>query len=190
MGLGEAVGRFIEESDFSAKDISVSAAGWRSGVPITAHVGIGHDIIHMHPNCDPQRIGRMSYCDFMIFAASVCALEGGAFANIGSSVTGPEVFLKALSMARNTAWQKGEQIVNFSTAVFDICPLPTADLAEVPPSDNAWYFYRPWKTLLARAVADGGRSYYIAGNHTRTIPALWNLLLAELDLRRGLSAGL
>ena len=77
------------------------------GVPVTSHVGIGSDIIHAHANCDGAALGAASYTDFLIFAQSIAGLEGGVFLNVGSAVTGPEVYLKALSMARNVAAQQG-----------------------------------------------------------------------------------
>ena len=106
-GLGEAVGRTIEENSLPFRHLSIAAAGWRCGVPITSHVGIGSDIIHTHANCDGAALGAASYTDFLIFAESVARLEGGVFLNVGSAVTGPEVYLKALSMARNVAAQRG-----------------------------------------------------------------------------------
>ena len=86
------------------------------------------------------------------------------------------VFLKALAMARNLARQHGQDIRDFTTAVFDLVPLP-ADFHAGPPSkDEHLYYYRPWKTLLCHTVAGGGASYYIHGDHRRTIPTLWHLL--------------
>jgi hypothetical protein len=98
-GLGEAVGRVIEEGSFPHRDLSLAAACWRAGIPCTCHVTIGADIIHAHPNCDGAALGQTSYTDFLIFARSLQDLEGGVFLNVGRAVTGPEVYLKALSMA-------------------------------------------------------------------------------------------
>jgi hypothetical protein len=91
-GLGEAVGRTVEEECFPHRDVSLCAAGWRLGIPVTSHVTIGGDIIHAHPNCDGAALGATSYTDFLIFAESIRHLEGGVFLNIGSAVTGPEVY--------------------------------------------------------------------------------------------------
>jgi hypothetical protein len=163
-GFGEAVGRVIDQERFPYGQLSVAAAGWRTGTPVTCHVGIGSDIIHSLPNCDGAALGQATYTDFLIFAHTIQDLEGGVFLNVGSAVTGPEVFLKALSMARNVARQQGQQIRSFTTAVFDVVPLP-ADFRAGPPSkDEALYYYRPWKTLLVRTVADGGQSYYFCGD--------------------------
>lgn len=98
-GLGEGVGRYVEEHRFPHRDLSIAAAGWRCGVPVTSHVTIGADIIHAMPNCDGAALGQTSYTDFLIFARAIQDLEGGVFLNIGFAVTGPEVYLKALSMA-------------------------------------------------------------------------------------------
>ncbi|SRR5579875_312097 len=177
-GLGEAVGRTIEEEHFPHRDLSIAAACWRSGTPLTCHVTIGADIIHTHPNCDGAALGQTSYTDFLIFARAVQDLEGGVFLNVGSAVTGPEVFLKALSMARNVARQQGQEVRHFTTAVFDLAPLPEDWRNRTFTKEEAWYYYRPWKTLLNRAVADGGQSFYIHGDFRDTIPALWHLLVS------------
>jgi hypothetical protein len=175
-GLGEAVGRVIEEERFPHRDLSLAAAGWRTGTPVTAHVLIGSDIIHALPNCSGAALGQASYTDFLIFARAVQDLEGGVFVNVGSAVTGPEVYLKALSMARNVAHQQGQSIRRFTTAVFDLVELPADFRDGLPAKDAALYYYRPWKTILVRTVAEGGTSFYIQGDHRQTIPTLWHLL--------------
>ncbi|HYV36831.1 MAG TPA: hypothetical protein VE988_14075, partial [Gemmataceae bacterium] len=123
LGMGEAIGLAIQNGAFPYKDISVLAAGVRLGVPVTAHVGIGYDIIHEHPNCDGAATGQASYQDFLIFAEAITHLENGVLLNIGSAVMGPEVYLKSLAMARNVARQDGREIRRFTTAVFDLIPL-------------------------------------------------------------------
>ena len=172
LGWGEAVGRYIWENDLPHRDTSVLAWGYHLGIPCTVHVGIGSDIVHEHPNCDPAAMGRASYTDFLIYAQTVTRLEGGVFLNFGSAVTGPEVYLKALAMARNVARQRGEQIASFTTAVFDVQPLGLGDPGTTPPKDDPHYYFRPWKTILARTVADGGTSYYVRGEHRVTLPHL------------------
>jgi hypothetical protein len=94
-------------------------------------------------------------------------------------VTGPEVYLKALSMARNVARQRGQEIRQFTTAVFDLVPLPADFRSGTPAKEEALYYYRPWKTILVRTVADGGTSFYVQGDHRQTIPALWQLLRGD-----------
>jgi len=168
-GFGEGLGRYIEEHKLPHRDISIAAAGWRCGVPVTCHISIGSDIVHGYPNCDGAALGKVSHTDFLIFARQIQNLEGGVFLNIGSAVTGPEVYLKALSMARNVARQKGETITDFTTAVFDVVdlpenwqdgpgPRPQGDGASVGQT-HPLYYYRPWKTILCRTVADGSRRW-------------------------------
>ena len=172
IGWGEAVGRYIWENDLPYKEKSVLAAGYHLGIPCTVHVGIGSDIIHEHPNFDGAAAGQASYTDFLVFTQSVTNLEGGVFLNFGTAVTGPEVYLKALSMARNVAHQKGERISRFTTAVFDVLPLDDSDTGTAPPKSDPRYYFRPWKTILARTVSDGGKSYYVQGEHRLTLPHL------------------
>jgi hypothetical protein len=171
IGLGEAVGRMIEQGAFPHREISVLAAGFRLDVPVTVHVGVGYDIIHEHPNCDGAALGAASYHDFLVFAHSVENLEGGVLLNFGTSVMGPEVYLKALAMARNVAHQEGRDIRHFTTAVFDLLELGPDLHHEAPKSDPRYYF-RPYKTILVRTVADGGESFYIRGDHRVTFPSL------------------
>jgi hypothetical protein len=175
LGLGENVGRRIAESAYPHRDLSIFAAGWRLGVPVTVHAGIGYDIIHEHPNCVGAAVGEASYHDFLIFAHTVERLEGGVLLNFGSAIMGPEVYLKALAMARNVALQEGRGIRHFTTAVFDLIPILGDHRKELPKTDPGYYF-RPQKTILVRTVTDGGESYYFAGEHRATLPALWRLL--------------
>ena len=175
IGFGEAVGRMIEEEAFPHRDISILAAGYRMGIPVTLHVAIGQDIIHEHPNCDGAALGAASYTDFLIFTETATKLEGGVFLNVGTAVMGPEVYLKALTMARNAAHQKGESIRNLTTAVFDLIELGD-DTSHEAPKDDPRYYFRPYKTILVRTVADGGESFYIKGDHRRTLPTLYHLL--------------
>ncbi len=220
LGLGEAVGRAIAEGDFPHCDLSLLAACYRLRVPATVHVGIGYDIIHEHPNCDGAALGAASYQDFLVYAQALLGdsvagpgprgegsprpagegigargLEGGVLLSFGTAIMGPEVFLKALAMARNVAAQEGREISHFTTAVFDLMPLsgPTRrspeDIRAVPADASPEipapipgtpeYYFRPLKTLLVRTVAGGGQSYYFRGDHRATIPALRRLLLED-----------
>lgn len=101
LGFGENVGRTIAASGFPFKELSVFAAAYRLGVPVTVHAGIGYDIIHEHPNCDGGAIGQSSYTDFLIFANTIERLEGGVLLSFGSAIMGPEVYLKALAIRRS-----------------------------------------------------------------------------------------
>lgn len=170
-GLGEHAGRKIHESNYPHKGSSIFAAAWRLGIPVTVHVGIGYDIIHEHPNCDGAALGKASYTDFLIFAKSVESLAGGVMLSFGSAIMAPEVYLKALAMARNVAHQEGREIRKFTTAVFDIWPIDGDFRRELPRTDPGYYF-RPHKTILVRTVTDGGHSYYFRGPHRATFPAL------------------
>jgi hypothetical protein len=178
LGLGENIGRRIASGGFPHADISVLAAAWRLSVPVTVHVGIGYDIIHEHPNCDGASLGEASYRDFLIFARAAERLERGALLCFGSAVMGPEVYLKALAMARNVARQQGREIRRFATAVFDLAPIGGDFRRERPKADAAYYF-RPYKTILVRTVADGGESFYFCGDHRATFPALRRAILAR-----------
>ncbi len=184
IGWGEAVGRYIWENNFPNREKSVLAMGYHLGVPCTVHVGIGNDIIHEHPNCDGAAMGSCSYTDFLIYAQSVTNLEHGVFLNFGSAVAGPEVYLKALAMARNVARQKGEEITHFHTAVFDLQGIEESDNYDAaPPKTDPRYYFRPWKTILARTVADGGKSFYVRGEHRQTLPNLARQILTLDDQR-------
>jgi len=181
IGLGEAVGRMIEEERLPHRDMSLLAAGYRLQVPVTVHVGIGNDIIHEHPNCDGAALGQTSYTDFLIYANTISRLEGGVFLCFGSAVTGPEAYLKCLSMARNAAHQRGEKITDFTTAVFDLLPLEGQRTDMEPEKSDPRYYFRPWKTILSRTVADGGESHYVQGAHRLTVSNLARKLLTGED---------
>ncbi|HZW04651.1 MAG TPA: hypothetical protein VFF68_12035, partial [Anaerolineaceae bacterium] len=183
IGLGEALGRTIAEGDFPYKDTSLLAAGYRLRVPITIHICIGQDIIHEHPNVDGAALGASSYTDFLVFAETIRHLEGGVLLNIGTAVMGPEVYLKALSMARNVARQEGQTITHFTTAVFDLQDLGP-DFRTEAPRGTAAYYYRPYKTILVRTVQDGGESYYIRGDHSVTVPNLYHRIRERAEGRQ------
>jgi len=177
LGFGEALGKFIYENKFPHREVSLLAAGYRYRVPVTVHVGIGCDIVHEQPNADGALMGEGSYRDFLIYANTVEGLEGGVFLNFGSAVIGPEVYLKALSMARNVKKQQGETVGNFTTAVFDLLPLEGKNVQETPPKSDPRYYFRPWKTIMARTVEGGGQSYYVEGQHRDTVAALYKGLM-------------
>jgi len=180
MGIGESLGKAIEEDyeelTFPHREISVLAAGYRLGIPVTVHVSIGYDIIHEHPNADGAVLGQASYHDFLVYTQSVTGLQDGVLLSFGTAIMGPEVYLKALAMARNVAHQRGEKINRLTTAVFDVQDLGP-DISNTPPKSNPAYYFRPFKTILVRTVQDGGVSYYIRDFHEATIPALHRLLL-------------
>jgi hypothetical protein len=177
MGAGEALGRLIlgepmpETIACARPDVSIAAAGIRHGVPVTMHAAIGTDIIDQHLASDPAAKGGASGLDFGVFAAMVCELAGGVFLDIGSSVQGPEVFLKAVSMAANV----GHSPSGLTCASFDIRP---ARLSDVDDERTHTYYYRDVKSVVHRIpAAFGGRGHYIQGDHLLTVPALyWKLV--------------
>lgn len=175
IGMGEAVGKAISKGKYPYKSISILSAAYRLGIPVTIHVGVGYDIIHEHPNCDGAATGALSYNDFLKFASVVQNLEGGVVMNFGSAVMGPEVYLKALSMARNVARRSRKSISKFTTLVCDLHNLKGNFKVE-PSKDSPEYYFRPWKTMLTRTVSDGGESFYVRGRHSDTIPSLWTAL--------------
>lgn len=175
LGVGQAVGQAILEGDFPHKDVSLYAAAHRLGVPFTTHVSLGYDIVHEHPNCDGAAWGAASYADFLHFAAILENLEGGVIMNFGSAIMAPEVYLKALAMVRNAAAREGREIRRFTTLVCDLRALPE-DISAEAPKNSPEYYFRPWKTMLVRTVADGGESYYVRGMHGETVPQLWTAL--------------
>ena len=181
IGFGEAVGRLIQEGVFGItfphRDVSMFAAAYRLGVPFTVHKGIGFDIIDQHPAADYAAMGWTTGEDFLCFAQSVSQLEGGVFLNLGSAVMGPEVYLKSLSMARNIATQRGEEIRHFTTANFDLIDFP--DFQDEGSPTDAHYYHRPKKTILIRTVKDGGEGYHISGDFSVTVPQLYHLVTAS-----------
>jgi hypothetical protein len=179
-GIGEAVGREIGTGEYPYRDISLLAAAHRLGIPATVHVGIGYDIVHQLPNCDGGSYGAASYTDFLRFAQVLTGLSNGVLMCFGSAVMGPEVYLKALSMARNLARQAGATIADFDTLVCDLAELP-ASLQIAPDMQAAHYYFRPWKTILFRTVAGKGQGYYVRGLHAETVPQLWTATRLRQD---------
>lgn len=176
-GYGQSLADYVENnpSKFPHKDDCVFYRAYQMGVPITYHITIGTDIIHQHPKADFEAIGKTSGKDFAYFCHSITTLDpAGVHMNIGSAVTGAEVFLKALSIARN----QGYMLKNITTANFDIIPL--GDYKSDVSKDEYEYYYRPRKNIINRPVSLGGTGLYICGNHLDTIPSLWRgLNIAE-----------
>jgi len=152
LGAGEALGRAINEGNFPNRHLSILATGAELGIPVTVHIAIGTDIIHQHPAADGAVLGQASYRDFQRFASVVAALEGGVVLNIGSAVIMPEVFLKALTIARNL----GHTVENLTAATFDMIRQ-----------------YRPSENVVRRPTHLGGQGYYIVGHHEIMIPLLF-----------------
>jgi len=152
LGLGAAVGRYLETRKPKHVNVSLLAAAWRRGLPATVHVAIGTDIVHMHPACDPAAVGRATHLDFRTFAAQVAGLGGGGvYLNVGSAVLLPEVFLKAVTLARNL----GHEIQDFATANLDFIQS-----------------YRPNTNVVHRPTLRVGRGYSLTGHHEILVPLL------------------
>lgn len=158
-GLGMAVGDAMLAHDFPYNDQSLLASARRLNVPVTVHVAIGTDIVHIHPSCSGAATGKASHLDFRLFCGMVADLEGGAYLNIGSAVLLPEVFLKALTVVRNL----GHVVDSFTTANFDFLRQ-----------------YRPMTNVVNRPTAGGGKGYAITGHHELMIPLLASALLDEI----------
>ena len=160
MGMGQAVGEHLLAGKFPHNDKSLLATAARLGIPVTVHVAIGTDIIHIHPSASGADIGATSHFDFRLFCSEVAELQGGAYLNVGSAVLLPEVFLKALTLVRNL----GHKVDHFTTANFDFMK-----------------HYRPLTNVVNRPTAQGGKGYHITGHHELMIPLLAASLLDELN---------
>lgn len=190
-GLGKSIGMMISglydsryKCGFKHPEISVFANAYKLRIPITIHKTIGTDITDQHKDANFYLIGWASGKDFLIFTETVSRLHGGVFLNVGSQVMGPEVYLKALSMARNIAGQNGKEIKNFTTAVFDIVDLGNwknepdiVNYKSLKMMSDPRYYFRPLKSILIRTVKDGGESFYIKGDLGITFPNLYKYII-------------
>ncbi len=193
LGFGETLGRMICEesfrrqvlalvarqnspSEFAYPQVSVLAACYRCGVPFTVHAGIGTDVIDQHPSFDGQATGGCSGRDFLIYTQEVTKLtQGGAVLNIGSAVTGPEVLLKAVSMAANV----GSVPRGIVTADFD---LREHEPGQMNDEAAQGYYFRDQKSVVTRIPqAFGGRGLYIRGDQKQTFPLLYKEVVELLQ---------
>ncbi len=162
LGIGESLGRYLERIAPGFGRHSLLLQAYLRKIPVTVHVTIGADIIHNHSSVSPAHIGQGSHRDFLLFASLVADLhEGGVYLNCGSAVTLPEVFLKCITLVRNS----GAPLQDFTTANLDFCQ-----------------HYRPTENVIRRPVNKGGRGIAITGHHEILIPLLaaW---LVELSPR-------
>jgi hypothetical protein len=181
LGAGEALGRLLDGEpmprvvDFPHKDISLMHGCWLNGCPLTIHAMIGTDVIDQHPAFDPEAKGGCSGRDFLVFAAHVCEMDrGGVFLNIGSAVAGPEVFLKACSLAANI----GRAPRAIETASFDFRPGEPTDAGN---ERRAGYYYRDLKSVVVRIPESfSGHGHYVQGDHLQTVPAFYQALVAPV----------
>ncbi len=162
-GLGTAVGHAIVAARMAHTRLSILAAGVRHRVPVTVHVAVGTDIIHMHPSADGAAIGAASLRDFHRLAGIAQTLHGGVFLNLGSAVVIPEVFLKALNLARNVGNRVGD--------------LVTVDMDFIR-------HYRPLVNVVQRPTVPDGRGYQLTGHHEIMFPLLCAAVLESLRNRK------
>ncbi|MFI5304378.1 MAG: hypothetical protein ACHQYP_06220, partial [Nitrospiria bacterium] len=160
-GLGEAIGKELLKEKFPFRHNSLLATGARLEIPVTIHVALGTDIIHMHPSADGAAIGLGSLRDFHRLTSVVTQLEGGVYLNIGSSVIMPEVFLKALTVARNLQYK----VDQFTTVNMDFLQ-----------------HYRPVTNVVQRPTQKGGKGYRLTGHHEIMVPLLAAGILETLSL--------
>lgn len=163
-GIGEAVGEALVREGCPFNDMSILASARCMKVPVTVHVAVGTDIVHIHPSADGAAIGAGSHRDFRLFCGIVSHLQGGAYLNLGSAVLLPEIFLKALTVVRNL----GHEVQKFTTANFDFIR-----------------HYRPQTNVVNRPTAGGGKGYAVTGHHELMIPLLAAALLDELAEGQG-----
>lgn len=160
IGIGQAVGEMLLTSGFPHNDKSLLAMAAQLKVPVTIHVAMGTDIIHIHPSADGAAIGQAGHHDFRVFCRLVSELEGGVYLNVGSAVLLPEVFLKALTVVRNL----GHQVKQFTTANFDFIR-----------------HYRPATNVVHRPTLEGGKGFHFTGHHELMLPLLAAALVDEID---------
>lgn len=172
LGYGEALGKYIAENPekFPYREDCVLYQCYVNNIPCSYHIALGTDIIHQHPTCDMSIIGKCSGIDFKKMCASVAQLDGGVFLNFGSAVIGAEVFLKALSIARNL----GYPTFNITTANFDLINL--GNYRSKIGYDDPNYYYRPRKNIVNRPTSQGGKGWHFNGDHQITIPTLYDLI--------------
>ena len=157
IGIGEAVGRYLQSCALEFPDYSLVLQAYQQDVPFTVHAAYGTDIIHNHPRASGASLGKCTEIDYRIFTQEVSRLhDGGVFINVGSAVLLPEVFLKAVSAVRNS----GQELSGFSTANFDFLQ-----------------HYRPTQNVVNRPVEGDGKGFAITGHHELTIPLLAGILL-------------
>ncbi len=175
LGYGEALGKYIYDNPqkFPYREDCVLYQCYVNNIPCSYHIALGTDIIHQHPSCDMSIIGKCSGIDFKKMCASVAQLDGGVFLNFGSAVIGAEVFLKALSIARNL----GYPTFKITTANFDLINLGNYRVKIGYEDPN--YYYRPRKNIVNRPTSQGGKGWHFNGDHQITIPTLYDKLMEK-----------
>ncbi|PLV60041.1 hypothetical protein [Thermotoga sp. KOL6] len=182
LGYGETIGMLLSDEltlpsfgklEFPHKEISVVYNSYKNNVPLTVHIAIGADIVHMHPSFSGEAAGGCSARDFLILAETVSHLKEGVCILIGSQVIGVENFLKAVSMAANV----GSPPSKLFTAVFDMKPVESVRPVEIGDERNPVYYFRDIKSVVVRIPkAFEGEGVYVQGDHRETLIALWEYL--------------
>lgn len=159
-GLGRRLGEALVASGAPNCDLSVLARAYELGIPATVHLTLGADIVHMHPEADGAALGAAAFEDFRLFCSVVADLGGGGvYLNVGSAVALPEVFLKALTVARNL----GHPVVDFTTANFDMIQQ-----------------YRPLQNVVRRPTEGVGRGYALIGQHEVLLPLFYQAIIEQV----------
>ncbi|HEY3347364.1 MAG TPA: hypothetical protein VGK71_07045 [Nitrospirota bacterium] len=160
IGIGAAIGKAVADGNYAYRDRSLLYHAHKLNVQATVHVAIGTDIVHMHPAADGAAIGEGSMTDFKLFCAAVSEMEGGVYINLGSAVLLPEVFLKAVTLARNL----GSPLRRITTVNMDFVQ-----------------GYRPNTNVVRRPTMKGGKGYSLTGHHEIMLPLLAAAVLEELS---------
>lgn len=160
-GYGKAAGHYILDKNNPYIEYSILAAGCRLKIPVTVHVAIGTDIIHMHPSADGKALGDVTFRDYRKLTEMVCSLDGGVWVNLGSAVILPEIFVKAVSVARNL----GYPLNNITTVNMDMIQ-----------------HYRPTENVVHRPTLGSGCGYALTGHHELMFPLLRMMVLCELGV--------
>ena len=171
-GYGQSLAEYVNAHPelFPHKEDCVFWNLWQYDIPATYHIALGTDIIHQSPTCDMANIGACSGVDFKRYCYSISQMDEGVFLNFGSAVIGAEVFLKALSIARNL----GHPTFHITTANFDLRDL--GDFRKKIGYEDPDYYYRPRKNIVNRPVSRGGWGWHFVGDHAVTIPTLYKKL--------------
>ncbi len=158
-GIGRSVGQYISRKKYPFRDKSIFCQAHELGIPVTVHVAMGTDIVHMHPEADGAALGKGSMDDFRLLASVIADLEGGVYINLGSAVILPEVFLKALNIARNL----GSKVEKLTTVNMDF-----------------FQHYRPRENVLKRPTMNCGQNFALTGHHEIMFPLLAAAVIEEM----------
>jgi hypothetical protein len=159
-GVGRTIGSAIQKEELPHRGMSICAAAFTLDLPLTVHIAVGTDVVHIHPSTDGAILGELTYRDFRLFSSMVASLEGGVYINLGSAVIMPEVFLKALSAVRNL----GYRVEDFVTLNLDFIQ-----------------HYRPLQNVVRRPTSKGGKGFALTGHHEIMFPMLAGAIIDGLE---------